>query len=467
MKSKILNINKQLNNREISATELAKSYLNKISDSKLNAFITVCEETALKNAGNIDKKISSGEQISPLAGIPMALKDNIVTKGIRTTAASKMLENHLPVYSATTAKLLQDQGATLLGKTNMDEFGMGATSETSYFGVTLNPKNHARVAGGSSSGSATATADDLAVFTLGTDTGGSVRGPASFCGCVGLKPTYGALSRFGVVSCASSLDCVGLLTQSVDDAKIVFDALNKYDSFDSTSTPTDMRTGNLKNNKKIAVVKEFFEDVPNEISSLIFKTLDVYKAEGYEVVEYSVSALQYALQTYLVLSCAEAATSLGKFDGIRFGHRAENFEDMIDMTIKSRTEGFGEEVKRRVLFGNFVLSQGNYETYYKKAQDVRAFLTHEFSNIFTDCDAIFAPTSAFGAPKLGAKTPLVDSYKNDALLAPANLCKIPALTVNVGADTNGLPVGLQILGDKFCEDKIFEIAKIAEVQSNV
>jgi len=462
MKSKILEINKQLNARELSAVELAKSYLNKIKTSNLNAFVTMCDDLALESAAVIDKKIAAGEQISPLAGIPLALKDNIVTKNIRTTCASKTLENHTPLYNATVVDLLQNAGSSLLGKTNMDEFGMGTTGETSIFGATLNPKNSACSAGGSSGGSAAAVADDLAVFALGTDTGGSVRQPASFCGCIGFKPTYGAISRFGIVGNASSFDSVGILANSIADVKLVFGALNKYDDNDSTSIPQNLRKNNTSATKKIAIVKEMFENVSGEISTSILTTIDTYKSEGYEVIERSIPALNYALQAYLILSCAEASTNLGKFDGIRFGHRAENFEDMIDMTIKSRTEGFGEEVKRRIMLGNYVLSSGQYETYYKKAQDVRAFLTNEFSKIFADCDAVIAPATASTALKTGVKANSVESYKNDILLVPASLCKMPALSIPIGNDANRLPIGMQIIGDKFCEDKIFDVAEVAQ-----
>lgn len=464
--SLIKKINIKLKQKEISAKELAEKYICSIKrdNPTLNAYINVTEEEAMLSADIVDRKISSGEEIDILSGIPMTLKDNISTKGMYTACCSKILEGYKPVYDATVWSRLKDKCAVMLGKTNMDEFAMGCSSETSVFGGTKNPYNNDFVAGGSSGGTACAVASGLAVFGLGSDTGGSVRQPASFCGCVGLKPTYGAISRYGLIAYASSLDTVGILAGDVEDVALVFDRISGYDPMDSTSkkdyisnTYRKLNTG-IKG-KKIGVPKELLEPADEEVKAAVLSAIKELEAQGCQVQFFSLQTLKKALPAYYVIACAEASSNLGRYDGVRFGYRADSFESIHNMICKTRGEKFGEEVKKRIMLGTFVLSEGYYDRYYAKAQDLRRTLTAQFDEVFDTYDALISPVSPTTAFKLGqARQDSVSAFNADLCTVPANLAGLPAVSLPCGKDSKGLPIGLQIIGKKFGEEDLLAIA---------
>lgn len=455
-----------LNNKEITCVELTEKFLNAIdtANKDLNAYVTVTPETALETAKAVDKKIADGQALSPLEGIPMTLKDNISTKGIETTCCSKILEGYKPIYNATVWETLSAQNAVLLGKTNMDEFAMGSSCETSCFGGAANPHNINHVAGGSSGGVASAVGGNIAVYGLGSDTGGSIRQPASFCGIVGLKPTYGAVSRFGLIAYASSLDQIGPVTTTVEDSAIVFDAISAYDKMDSTSRGrvgapvTDTLKNDIKG-MKIGIPREYLEGVRDEVRVCIDKACEVYKSLGAEIVYFDLPALKYALPVYYILACAEASSNLGRYDGIRYGYRTSSYKDVNEMICKTRSEGFGGEVKRRILLGTYVLSAGYYDAYYKKAQNLRGSIVRAFDNSFTCCDVILAPTVPMTAFEKGsAISDPIETYLTDICTVPVNIAGLPGVSVPCGFGENGLPIGMQIIGNKFCEGTVLNAA---------
>lgn len=465
MKGKIRKINELLVNKEISATELLNKYIDYTEkyNPTLNAYINTTYDEAFKYAQKADDIIAKKCRIPLLCGIPMSVKDCISTKDIYTTCGSKMLCNYKSIYDAFVIEKMKDNFAVMLGKTNMDEFAMGSTSETSFFGPTKNPYDIKCVPGGSSGGAAASVGADLAVYALASDTGGSVRQPASFCGCVGLKPTYGSVSRFGLIAHASSFDQIGVISQSVEDASIVFDATNHHDLNDATcsshirKTVSDNLNQNVKK-MKIGFVSELFEACDENTKDCYKNALKCFETLGIELCEIKLNTLKYALPAYYILACAEAASNLSRYDGVRYGYRTENFENTDEMISKTRSEGFGREVKRRIMLGNCVLSVGYADRYYKKALNMRSMITKEIKNIFKDFDVIIAPTATTTAFELGTFNNPVDMYNTDKCTILANLCGIPAVSVPCGFAKNNMPVGLQIMGDSFCEEKILNMA---------
>lgn len=463
----ITKLHEMLSKKEISCYELTTEYLRAIRrDNKdLGAYILVTEDEALSTARKIDRKIAEGEEISPLCGIPMTLKDNISTKGIETTCCSKMLQGYKPIYDATVWQRLHEAGAVLLGKTNMDEFAMGTSCETSFYGATKNPHNTGCVAGGSSGGGAAAVAGNLAAYALGSDTGGSVRQPASFCGLTGLKPTYGAVSRYGLIAFASSLDQIGPITQSVEDAAAVFDVMAGHDPLDSTSKAeykanTVSKLNNDIKGKTIGIVREFMEDLHPDVERGVSEAVRTFEALGANIKYLQIPTMKFSLPVYYILACAEASSNLGRYDGIRFGHKTADFYGSVhEMISKSRAEGFGDEVKRRILMGTYVLSEGYYNAYYKKAQDLRRALSTDFDKAFESCDVILAPTTPNTAFELSrAVADPVESYQSDICTVPVNITGLPAVNVPCGYSKSGMPVGMQLIGKHFCEDTILNFA---------
>lgn len=466
MRGQILTLHEKLKNKEISAESLTKSYLDKINqkDKDLNAFITVCDEQAIISAKEIDKKISENAEISALCGIPMTIKDNLSTKGVKTTCASKILENYYPIYTATAVQKLFDDDAVMLGKCNMDEFGMGSTCENSYFGATKNPIDLTRVPGGSSGGLSSAVASGMAVYGLGSDTGGSIRQPASFCGNIGLKPTYGAVSRYGLIAYGSSLDTVGIIARSVEDVAIVFDEISFYDKKDATcSNQTRVKTFDYLQNDvkglKIGVIDSLFEGLNPEIEKALKNALNKFKEMGAELINIKLDKIGNAISTYYILACAEASSNLARYDSIRYGYQAKNYTDMDDLICKTRTEGFGKEVQRRIMLGNYVLSSGYYDAYYKKALTLQNDISQSFAKAFEKVDVIFSPTVATTAFKIGSvSTNPVEMYLTDLYTVPVNICGLPSVNVPCGFDSENMPIGMQLIGDKFNEHKILNLA---------
>ncbi len=464
--SKIVKLHSMLEKKEISCRELTQSYIDAIErdNIQLNAYVTATPEEALKTADKVDEKISKNESIGLLEGIPMTLKDNISTDGIRTTCCSKILEDYVPIYDATVWKILKAQNAVLLGKTNMDEFAMGSSCETSYFGGAKNPHNINHVAGGSSGGAASAVGGNIAVYGLGSDTGGSIRQPASFCGIVGLKPTYGAVSRYGLIAYASSFDQIGPVTTSVEDAAIVFDAVSEYDTMDSTSqgrkgAPVCDTLRNDIKGMKIGIAREYLDGVREDVRKSVETAAEVYKSLGAEIVYFDLPALKYALPVYYILACAEASSNLGRYDGIRYGYKAKSYSDVNDMIKKTRSTGFGDEVKKRILLGTYVLSSGYYDAYYKKAQNLRGTIVNAFRNAFKVCDVILAPTVPMTAFENGhAVSDPIETYLTDICTVPVNIAGLPGISVPCGYNAKGMPIGMQLIGNTFEEAKILNAA---------
>lgn len=466
MEGKIKKISRMLASKEISCTELTQQYLAAMErdDGKLNAYVKRTPDAALQAAKAVDQKIAAGEALFPLEGIPMTLKDNISTKGIETTCCSKILKGYVPIYDATVWEILQKQNAVLLGKTNMDEFAMGSSCETSCFGGAKNPHNLAHVAGGSSGGVASAVGGNLAVYGLGSDTGGSIRQPASFCGLVGLKPTYGAVSRYGLIAYASSFDQIGPITSTVEDAALVYDAISLYDERDSTSSgrkgaPTAQSLVNPIKGMKIGIAKEYFEGIRDDVRTAVEEAIRVYESLGAEIVHFDMPSLKYSLPVYYILACAEASSNLGRYDGIRYGYRTDHYADRDEMVCKTRSEGFGEEVKHRILLGTYVLSSGYYDAYYKKAQNLRGTLVHAFEDAFQKCDVLLAPTVPMTAfPQNFTAQDPVETYLTDICTVPVNIAGLPAVSIPCGSDAAGLPIGMQLIGNRFCEGTILNAA---------
>jgi aspartyl-tRNA(Asn)/glutamyl-tRNA(Gln) amidotransferase subunit A len=462
--------------KEFSAVELTKAYLEKIEkeDKKIGAFLTLSPDLALQRAKEIDEMILSGKKLPILAGVPCAIKDIILVEGVKCTAGSKILENYVAPYDATVVKKLKEAGAIILGKTNLDEFAMGSSTENSAFFPTKNPLDLERVPGGSSGGSAAAVAANFCVFALGSDTGGSVRQPASFCGIVGLKPTYGSVSRYGLIAFASSLDQIGPMAKNVNDCKIVFDVIKGKDEMDSTSVNFNFQIPNSKieiKNLKIGVPKEYFvEGIEPEVKEKIEEAIKKYEEMGVKILEISLPHTEYALACYFIISRSEASANLARYDGIKYGYAANNKQraasNLLNVYFESRGRGFGKEVKRRIMLGTFSLSVGYYEAYYLRAAKVRNLIIKDFEKAFEKVDLIFTPTSPTLPFKLGEKIddPL-KMYLSDIFTASVNLAGLPAISIPVGKVKN-LPVGLQIIGRPFEENKIFEVAKFYELSAS-
>jgi len=471
----IIQAHQGLKKKEFSALELCKAYLEKIKekDKEIFAFLTVIEDLALSQAKKIDDLISVGKEISILAGLPCAIKDIILVEDVKCTAGSKILENYIAPYDATVIKKLKSEGCLILGKTNLDEFAMGSSTENSAFGPTHNPHDLTRVPGGSSGGSAAAVAANECVYALGSDTGGSIRLPASFCGVVGLKPTYGAVSRYGLIAFASSLDQIGPITKTVEDCKIVFEAIKGWDDMDSTSVELSQKpkTKNEKLNLKeikIGIPKEYFiKGIDGEVKKAIEATIKKYQEMGAKIEEVSLPHTEYALPAYYIINPSEASANLSRYDGIKYGFSKKQEtrnkkQDLLDVYLKSREEGFGQEVRRRIMLGTYSLSAGYYEAYYLRAQKVRTLVKKDFEKVFEKVDCLLTPVSPFVAFKIGEKIkdPL-SMYLVDVYTVSVNLAGLPALSLPCGK-AGSLPVGLQIIGKPFEENRILEIGEIFE-----
>lgn len=458
-----------LDERKISATELAGEYIANIKkyDDKLQSYITVTEELAMKQAEQAQKLIDDGKAM-PLTGIPMAIKDNICTEGVKTTCASKMLENFVPVYNATVMEKLESQNIIMLGKTSMDEFAMGGSTQTSAFAKTKNPYDLNCVPGGSSGGSAAAVAAGLAPAALGSDTGGSIRQPSAFCGVTGIKPTYSRVSRYGLVAFASSLDQIGPIAKNSYDCAMILNAICGYDPHDGTSAKVNVpdfteKLGQSVKGVKIALPKEFFgEGIDSEIKSAVLKAADEYKAMGAEIIECEMPSLKYAVPAYYLLACAEAASNLSRYDGIKFGHRTANAGSYEALIIKSRSEGFGYEVKRRILLGNYALSSGYYDAYYRKALALRQLIREEYAAIFEKCDVILTPTTPTVAYTPEMTSDPVQMYQADICTVTINIAGLPAVSTTCGYNSNGMPIGMSVIGKKFDEATVLQVSDAFE-----
>lgn len=465
----------KLQKKEITITEITKAYANRINEKEkdVEAFVTILTDEAIAKSQEVEKKVQSGEINSKFAGIPIGIKDNLCTKGVKTTCSSKMLENFVAPYDATVIENLNAEGLINLGKLNMDEFAMGASTEYSAFKKTKNPWNLNTVPGGSSGGSAAAVAANLVPWALGSDTGGSIRQPASFCGVVGLKPTYGLVSRYGLVAFASSLDQIGPITKDVKDSAMLLNLIAGHDERDTTSInrPKVDYTKCLKNDVKglkIGVPKEFFgEGINPEVKDKLHEAIEKYKELGAIVEECSLDIAEYALATYYIIACAEASSNLGRFDGIRYGYRTQNFKNLKDIYKNSRSEGFGSEVKRRIILGTYVLSSGYYDAYYKKALEVRTLVKQEFDKMFEKYDVLLTPTSPTVAFEIGTRSnnPL-EMYLADICTVSLNIAGLPGISVPCGVDSKGMPIGMQLIGDKFQEKTILNAAYTYEQATN-
>ena len=464
-------LQEKLEKKEITVVDITKAYVENIESKEkdVKAFVTTLEESAISKAEEIQNSIENGTIKGKLAGIPIGIKDNICTKGIKTTCSSKMLENFVSPYDATVMNKINSENMINLGKLNMDEFAMGGSTEYSYFKKTSNPWNLNKVPGGSSGGSAAAVAGNLVPWALGSDTGGSIRQPASFCGVVGLKPTYGLVSRFGLVAFASSLDQIGPITKDVYDSAMLLNVIAGHDEKDTTSEEIekiDYTKGLDKEIKglKIAVPKEFFgEGINDEVKKSLECAIEKYKEMGAIVEEISLDIAKYSLATYYIIACAEASSNLGRFDGIRYTYRTNEYKNLKDIYKKSRTEGFGKEVKRRIILGTYVLSSGYYDAYYKKAQQVRTLVMNEFNKAFENYDIILTPTAPTVAFDIGSKSenPL-EMYLADICTVSVNIAGIPAISIPCGVDKEGMPIGMQLIGNKFKEQTILNAAYMYE-----
>ena len=457
----------KLDKKELTSKQILESYLKRIDEKEpeVQAFVTKNNDNALEKAEKIDQKRNNGEVVSKLAGLPIGIKDNMCTKGEKTTCSSKMLENFVSPYNATVVEKINGEDMISLGKLNMDEFAMGGSTEYSYFHPTHNPWNLNKVPGGSSGGSAAAVAANLVPWALGSDTGGSIRQPSSLCGVVGLKPTYGLVSRYGLVAFASSLDQIGPITKDVEDSAILLNVIAGHDEKDSTSMNIDKKDYTkalVKNVKglKIGLPKEFIgEGINDEVKQAILDSVEIYKRLGAEIEECSLNIGKESLATYYIIACAEASSNLGRFDGIRYGYRSEKFDNLREIYINSRTEGFGPEVKRRIILGTYVLSSGYYDVYYKKAQKVRTVIRNEYQKLFEKYDVILTPTSPTVAFGIGEKSnnPL-EMYLADICTVPVNIAGLPGISIPATVDKDGLPIGIQLVGKHFDEETILRAA---------
>ena len=459
-------LKEKLKRREISARELTLEFIKRIErvEKDIHSFITLTKDDALKQAEDIDNKIKAGKDL-PLLGIPLAIKDLICIRGVRTTCGSKILSNYIPPYDATVIKKLSDSGAVFLGKLNMDEFAMGSSTETSHFGVTRNPWNLDVIPGGSSGGSAASVSADECAGSLGSDTGGSIRQPASMCGITGLKPTYGRVSRFGLVAFASSLDQIGPMTKDVTDTAILMNVISGRDPLDSTSAdlPVPDFTKSLLNNVKglkIGIPKEYFvEGMDGDVEKSVRDAVELFKKLGAEIKEVSLPHTDYAVSAYYVIAPAEASSNLARYDGVKYGYRTDNSKNLLSMYKKTREEGFGAEVKRRIMLGTYTLSSGYYDAYYLKAQKVRTLIKKDFDDAFKNCDILITPTAPTSAFKIGEKfdNP-IQMYLSDIFTISVNLAGVPAISIPCGFSKDGLPIGLQIIGRHFDEETIIRAA---------
>ena len=456
-------ISELIKNKELTTVEVTQSYLNRIKDvdSRINSFITVDEEKVMNRAKEVQQLIEEGKLSSAIAGVPMAVKDNICTEGLRTTCGSKILYNFVPTYTAQVVENLENAGAIIIGKTNMDEFAMGSTTETSAYGITHNPVNNDYVPGGSSGGSCAAVAAEECVFSIGTDTGGSIRQPSSYCGVIGLKPTYGTVSRYGLIAYASSMDQIGPITKNVTDCAHILEIMSSFDSKDSTSIKrknydfTSALVNNVKG-MKIALPKSYLtEGLDDEVKESVLKVAEVLKGVGAIVEEIDLKLVEYAIPAYYTIATAEASSNLSRYDGVKYGYRASNYDGLHNMYKKTRSEGFGTEVKRRIMLGSFVLSSGYYDAYYLKALKTKSLIKEEFQKIFEKYDIILGPVAPTTAPRIGEslEDPL-KMYLSDIYTVAVNLAGLPAMSVPCGYDSKGLPIGVQLIGNYFEENKI-------------
>lgn len=460
-------LSQMLKNKECSSVEITKSVFNRISDTedKINAYVTLNKENALNKAKLVDDAMAKGDILSELAGIPIGIKDNICTKDVLTTCSSKMLYNFVPPYNATVMDKLNANNIVMTGKLNMDEFAMGSSCENSYFKKTTNPHNIAYVPGGSSGGSAAAVSAGEAIISLGSDTGGSIRLPASYCGIVGLKPTYGSVSRYGLVAFASSLDQIGPFARSVEDIAMIYTAISGYDKMDATTVNREYGDfkANLNPNVKnvvIGIPNEYFSDgVSDEVKQAVMNAAKLLEANGAILKNVSLPSTDYALSAYYIISSAEASSNLARFDGVKYGYRTEEFTSLTEMYENTRSEGFGDEVKRRILLGTFVLSSGYYDAYYKRAKLLQKQIQNEFSKTFEECDILLTPTGTDTAFKIGEKTnDPIKMYANDICTVTVNIAGLPAISLPCSKGTNQMPIGMQLIGPKFSEQSLFDIS---------
>ncbi|MBP5261829.1 MAG: Asp-tRNA(Asn)/Glu-tRNA(Gln) amidotransferase subunit GatA [Clostridiales bacterium] len=451
---------------ETSSYEATKAYLDAVrsEDGKYNSFITVCDD-ALEYAKSVDDKMRSGALTGPLAGVPIAVKDNICTQGILTSCASKMLSNFIPPYDATVVRKLKEAGMVIIGKTNMDEFAMGSTTETSFYGPTVNPHGTNRVPGGSSGGSAACMAAGLAPVSLGSDTGGSIRQPASFCGVTGLKPTYGTVSRYGLVAFASSLDQIGPIGKDAVDCAEVFNIISGVDERDQSSTVSEkvdidrIKTFDVKG-KKIGIPEEYFGDgIDEDVKNRVMEAVKFFEEEGASVETFKMPIIEYAIPTYYIIACAEACSNLSRYDGVKYGFRPEGVDNLMDLYIRSRSEGFGMEVKRRIMLGNFVLSSGYYDAYYNKALQAKALIKKAFDEAFDKYDVVIGPVAPTTALTSGESlSDPLKMYLGDICTVLINIVGLPALSIPCGEDRDGMPVGMQLIGRHYDEETILGFA---------
>jgi len=465
-------IRDKIKNKEVKIIDVVNDIYSRIEEvePKIEAYVSFTKEAALKRAEELQTKLDNGEDIGPLGGVPIAIKDNICIDGTKTTCSSKMLENFTAPYNATVINKLMDAGAIIIGKTNMDEFAMGSSTATSYFKKTKNPWDLERVPGGSSGGSAAVVSSGMAYASLGSDTGGSIRQPASYCSVVGMKPTYGTVSRFGLIAFASSLDQIGPFTKDVEDMAIMLNAITGKDKMDTTSVDIEYpdytkAIGQDIKGVKIGIPVKFFNEGLNpEVKAKFDEAIEVYKKLGAEIKDIDLNYAKYALATYYIISPAEASSNLARFDGVKYGHRAEDFDDLIDLYKKSRTEGFGTEVKRRIMLGTYVLSSGYYDAYYKRAQQVRTLIVEDFKKAFEDVDVIALPTAPNVSFKFGEKdSNPVEMYLEDIFTVPVNIAGLPGISIPCGfSDTEKMPIGLQLIGNLFEEEKILKVADAFE-----
>lgn len=464
-----LEIRKKISNKEIKCVDLIEKTFERIEkiDRLIGSFVSLRKEKALEEAKEVDRKIANGEKVGILAGIPVAIKDNMVSIGDLSTASSRMLENYRGIYDSTVVKKIKEADGIIVGATNMDEFAMGSSTRTSYYKMTKNPWDTERVPGGSSGGSAAAIAAREVFITLGSDTGGSIRQPASFCGVVGMKPTYGRVSRYGLMAFASSMDQIGPFGKNVSDIAFMLNVISGNDEYDATSSDKEIPDYTKSLNKdikglKIGIPKEYFKDeMRKEIKEIVEDSIKKFKELGAEIIEISLPHTKYAIPTYYVLAPAEASSNLAKFDGVRYGHKSKDVKDINDLYINSRTEGFGPEVKRRIMIGTYVLSAGFYDAYFKKAQKVRKLVQEDFEKVFEKVDIILTPVVANTAFKLSEQKTPVELYLEDIYTIPANLAGIPGISIPAGL-VNGLPVGIQLLGKAFDEETLIKAGSAFE-----
>lgn len=462
-----VSLGKKIKEKELSVREALEASFAQIdqTESQYHAYVTIDREGAYRQADAVQEKIDKGELTGPLAGVPVAIKDNMCTKGLLTTCSSKILENYIPTYTATAIENLINAGCVVIGKTNMDEFAMGSTTETSYFGVTKNPHNPEHVPGGSSGGSAAAVASNECYFALGSDTGGSIRQPSAFCGITGMKPTYGTVSRYGLIAYGSSLDQIGPMTKNVTDCAAVLDTIASYDKKDSTSIKRDdydFSSALISDVKglRIGLPKDYFgEGLDGEVKAAIFKAAKTLEGMGAIVEEFDLGLVKYAIPAYYVIASAEASSNLERFDGVKYGYRTKEYDGLHNMYKKTRSEGFGAEVKRRIMLGSFVLSSGYYDAYYLKALRTKALIKQAFDKVFAKYDMIVAPAAPTTAPELGKSlSDPMKMYLSDIYTISVNLAGLPGISIPVGKDSKGLPVGMQLIGDCFQEKKIIQAA---------